>query len=137
MMLSPVRGSQLWVALGYVCILCLSERATTMPNVYMLELLMIADNHNETSIAVELYATPCDVAGDDATALAGFLGGRTDERSRQDASEEKDAPMTEAHAMGKTSCLPCPVAAPGTSTWATGNGLLLEGHAGGGSPHVR
>ena len=76
-----------------------------MPNVYMLELLIIAGNHSETSIAVELYATPCDVACDDATALAGFLGGRTDERSRQDDSEEKDAPMTEAHAMGKTSFL--------------------------------
>ena len=108
-----------------------------MPNVYMLELFMIAGNHSETRIAVELYATPCDVACDDATALAGLLGGRTDERSRQDDSEEKYAPMTEAHAMGKTSFLPCPVAAPGTSTWATGNGLLLEGHAGGGSPHVR
>ena len=93
-------------AIGYVCILCLSERATTMPNVYMLELLMIAGNHSETRIAVELYATPCDVACDDAIALAGLLGGRTDERSRQDDSEEKYAPMTEAHAMGKTSFLP-------------------------------
>jgi hypothetical protein len=42
----------------------------------------------------------------DATALAGLLGGRTDERSRQDDSEEKYAPMTEAHAMGKISILP-------------------------------
>jgi hypothetical protein len=77
-----------------------------MPKVYVIELLMIAGNHSETRIAVELYATPCDVAGDDATALAGFLGGRTDERSRQDDSEETDAPITEAHAMGKTSFLP-------------------------------
>jgi hypothetical protein len=55
---------------GYFCILYLSERATTMPNVYTLELLMIAGNHSETRIAVELYATPCDVACDDATALS-------------------------------------------------------------------
>jgi hypothetical protein len=108
-----------------------------MPKVYVIELLMIAGNHSETRIAVELYATPCDVAGDDATALSGFLGGQTDERSRQEDSEETDAPMTEAHTMGKTSFLPCPVAAPGTPPWATGNGLLLESHAGGGSPHVR
>ena len=76
-----------------------------MPNVYMLELLMIAGNHSETRIAVERYATPRDVACDDATALSGLLGGQTDERSRQDDSEEQYAPMTEAHAMGKTSFL--------------------------------
>ena len=51
-------------AIGYFCIIYLSERATTMPNVYVLELFMIVDNHSETRIAVERYATPCDVAGD-------------------------------------------------------------------------
>jgi hypothetical protein len=39
-------------AIGYFCILCLSERATTMPNVYMLELFMIAGNYREIRIAV-------------------------------------------------------------------------------------
>ena len=76
-----------------------------MPNVYILELVMLAGNYRATRIAVELYATPCDVACDDATALSGFLGGQTDERSRQEDSEETDAPMTEAHTMGKPSFL--------------------------------
>jgi hypothetical protein len=51
-------------AVGYFCILYLSERATTMPNVYALELVIIAGNHRGTRTAVELYATPCDVACD-------------------------------------------------------------------------
>jgi hypothetical protein len=49
-------------AVGYFCILYLSESATTMPNAYVLELVIIAANHRGTRTAVELYATPCDVA---------------------------------------------------------------------------
>jgi hypothetical protein len=35
-----------------------------MPNVYVLELIVIVDSYRETRIAVELYATLCDVACD-------------------------------------------------------------------------
>src|SRR4029450_4385670 len=42
----------------------LSERATPMPNIYVLELVVIVDSYRATRIAVELYATLCDVACD-------------------------------------------------------------------------
>src|SRR5919197_1185931 len=51
-------------AIGYFGISCLLERATTMPNISMLELVMIAGNHSATRTTVDRSATPCDVACD-------------------------------------------------------------------------